>query len=294
MFCSQCGNAVAENARFCSSCGSAVAGPAASSGIVTTGVRGPSHASGNAFDHEPNWTLNFDVKHWGRGDVVGAAATFVLFIALFLPWFGIGIGGYGIPGLSESALGADGWMYLVLILNLVILGYLVARAMWDNLRLPLPHWQALAGVTGLDLLLTLICFITKPSGTTWSFGAYVGLLAALAAVAGAVIRRNEAETLPVDHVTVAAPVRARPPRESSPQSVASPVTMDPQTAPPVSPPKEQVPCPAAGPAVAAPEVPTNIGTPEFPESSKCPSCGRANPIRNRFCNGCGGPLVTGA
>jgi hypothetical protein len=238
-------------------------------------------------------TLNFDVKRWGRGDIVGAAATFVLFIALFLPWFSVSIGGYGIPGLSESALGADGWMYLVLILSLVILGYLVARAMWDGLRLPLPHWQALVGVTGLDLLLTLICFITKPSGTTWSFGAYVGLLAALGAVAGAVIRRSEAETLPADQVTVAMPVTAGSTRVSSPQSVASPVTIDPQTAPPVSPAKEQVPSSVHGPAVAAPGSPTDTGTPELPENSKCPSCGRANPIPNKFCNGCGGPLVTG-
>ncbi len=298
MFCSQCGNAVTENARFCSRCGSAVARPA-STGTGASGSRGPLPAPGNALGRESNVTLNFDAKRWGRGDVIVAATTFVLFIALFLPWFGIGIVGYGIPGLSESAVDADGWMYLVFILSLVVLGYLFARAMWGGLSLPIPHWQALVVVTGLDLLLTVICFITKPSVTTWYFGAYLGLLAALGSVVGAVIRRSEAETLPARQVTVARPVAAaaEPPRTPSSQSVASAVRIDPPTAPPVSPPRDtrahtSVPTPLVTPAPVPPTAgpPPDSGTLKVTESSECPSCGRVNPIRNKFCNGCGCPL----
>ena len=120
--------------------------------------------------------------------VIVGGATVVLSAALFLPWFGVSgsYGGYTFS-LSESALDAHGWMWLVFVLSLGVLVYLVARAMSDGARLPLSHWQALVGVIGLDVLLTLVCFLTKPFGTNWSYGAYIGLIAALGAVVSAII-----------------------------------------------------------------------------------------------------------
>ena len=301
MFCSQCGNAVAEGSRFCSSCGTAVAGPATSRGAGSAGVQGSSPASGSTFGHEANPTLSFDAKRWGRGDRVVAGATFVLFVALFLPWFSVSVGGFGVPELSESALGDDGWMYLVLILSLVIFGYLVARAMSDGTHLPLPHWQALVGVTGFGALLTLICFLTKPSGYTWSYGAYMGLVAALGAVVGAVIRRSEPETLLAGRATATTPVAAvaGPPRAPSPPVVPTPA-VDLQTAPPASPapdarPATSTPVPLATPAPVPPVAgpPADAATAELTEHAECPSCGQANPIRNKFCNACGGALAIG-
>ena len=67
MFCSQCGNSVAEGSRFCSSCGTAVAGSATSSGAASAGVQGPSPAFGKTFGHESNPTFRFDVRRWGLG-----------------------------------------------------------------------------------------------------------------------------------------------------------------------------------------------------------------------------------
>jgi Protein of unknown function (DUF2510) len=147
---------------------------------------------------ETSITPSSDAKRWGPGDMVVGGATFVLFIALFLPWFSIS--GFGVLFFTESAVGAHGWMYLVLLLSLAILGYLVARPMWQSTRLPLPHWQALLGATGLNLVLTLICLLSKPYGTSLSYGASIGLLAALVAVVGAVVvavtQSGQAETLP--------------------------------------------------------------------------------------------------
>jgi hypothetical protein len=41
--------------------------------------------------------------------------------------------------------------------------------------------------SGLNLLLTVISFLTKPSGTSWQYGAYIGLIAAVIAAAPRVI-----------------------------------------------------------------------------------------------------------
>jgi hypothetical protein len=54
-------------------------------------------------------------------------------------------------------------------------------------KLPLPHAQVLLFGTALNLLLTVISFLTKPSGTSWQYGAYIGLIAAVIAAAPRVI-----------------------------------------------------------------------------------------------------------
>jgi hypothetical protein len=110
-----------------------------------------------------------------------AVATLVLFISLFLAWFGAGISVYNftVDGLWH------GYMYITLIVSLAILGYLALVAGMDKLpfNLPISHSQVLLFGTGLNLLLTVIAFLTKPSGTSWEYGAYIGLIAAVIAAA---------------------------------------------------------------------------------------------------------------
>jgi hypothetical protein len=121
----------------------------------------------------------FDAKRWSQTDRIVAIATLVLFISLFLAWFGAGISIYHVTvdGLWH------GYMYITLIVSLAILGYLalVAGLASLPLKLPLSHPQLLAAATGLNFLLTLISFLTKPSGTSWQYGAYIGLIAAFVA-----------------------------------------------------------------------------------------------------------------
>jgi hypothetical protein len=187
MKCYQCGSDVAEGAASCPGCGApwppAAAGPGASPGLPgdAATVRRPAPAP----------AFRFDAARWTLADRVAGGATLVLFISLFLPWFSVsaGFGNFTASG-SADALTAHGYLYLVLLLALGMIGYLIARAALRDLPdLPVAHDQLLAVAAGVNLLLVLIAVIVKPGGgsslvkVSWSFGAFVGLIAAIAAFA---------------------------------------------------------------------------------------------------------------
>ena len=78
-----------------------------------------------------------------------------------------------------------GYMVIDLILAVAIVGYLALRAGFGSLPSGLSVTTAghlLAGAAGLNLLLAVVSFATKPVGTTWQYGAYIGLAAAIVAV----------------------------------------------------------------------------------------------------------------
>ena len=75
-------------------------------------------------------------------------------------------------------------MVIDLILAAAILVYLVLRAGFGSLPFGPSATAAgrlLAGAVGLNLLLAGISFATKPTATSWQYGAYVGLAAAIVA-----------------------------------------------------------------------------------------------------------------
>jgi hypothetical protein len=118
-------------------------------------------------------------------------ATLVLLISLFLPWFKASAS-FGPLSSSSSAdaLTAHRYLYLVLLVALLMIGYLVIYAgRKDMLGLRASHERLLAAASGVNLLLVLIAVIFKPPGVTplvkvsWSVGAFVGLIAAIVAVA---------------------------------------------------------------------------------------------------------------
>jgi hypothetical protein len=127
-----------------------------------------------------------DVKRWSHAERITAVATLVLFISLFLPWFtyNYGVGTVSVDGLWH------GWMYLVLILCLVIMAYLVARAGFSEMpfKLPMTEERLLLIATGVSAVLSILAFVFKPggigfSGIGWGFGAFVGLAASIVAAA---------------------------------------------------------------------------------------------------------------
>jgi hypothetical protein len=142
--------------------------------------------------------FQFDFKRLTRVDQVVGGASLIAAISIFLPWFSVTVSS-SVLGVSESATGsgtdAHGWLWLVFVLDLFILAYLVLRAGWETMpfKLPIAHAPLLIIATGLQLLLVLIAFFVVPSNegipgvsVGWAWGAFVGLIAALAA-AGPVI-----------------------------------------------------------------------------------------------------------
>jgi hypothetical protein len=130
-------------------------------------------------------SFKFDMSKWTKTERNVGIATLVFFISLFLPWFGVSIvTAYYHVGGSVNGLW-HGYMYVALLVSLALVVYLVMLAGLPKLpfNVPLSHRQVLVIGTGIDFVLALISFITKPSGTSWNFGAYLGLVVAAIAVA---------------------------------------------------------------------------------------------------------------
>ena len=135
-------------------------------------------------EHAPAFA--FDLNRLSRVDQVIGVSSLILIITLFLPWFGVSLGGYS---ASESGFDAHGYLIIPLLTAIALIAYLVMRAGWDHLpwKLPLEHAPLLLVVTGIQALIVLLAFLFKPTGTDWQFGAYLGLLAALVACGAAVM-----------------------------------------------------------------------------------------------------------
>jgi hypothetical protein len=305
MSCPNCNEPMTERMRFCPVCGTPSPPPVPQ--VVSQ--EGPVRPGQPA---APEYRLNFDIKRLGVGDCIAGVATLVLVVSLFLPWFSVGLpAGEAsvVTSSSESGLAAHGWLYPVLLLALAVLSYLVIRAMWQRMRLPLPHWQALVGMTGIMGLITLLCFVDRPSGLSWAYGAYLSLAAVVVAIVGSVLRKGEPDHLGVEPVGVPQ-VRAQipsvrvdtapgtppertptgdlsaawPERNQAEVLAAEPPRVTTTGTAPVSTPVPLQPPVAEG---AAPVV-------DAPRPATCTQCGAANPVDNLFCNKCGGSLRAAA
>jgi branched-subunit amino acid transport protein len=129
----------------------------------------------------------FDAARWTKNDRIVGVATFVLFISLFLTWFSVSASYLGVTySATASGLSAHGYLYIDLILCLVILAYLVMRALFEEMpfKLPFPEETLLFVATAINFLLVLVGFLAKPggSGVGWSYGAFIALIAAIVAV----------------------------------------------------------------------------------------------------------------
>lgn len=128
--------------------------------------------------------MNFNINRLSNNDKITAIASFVLLIALFLPWFSYNTGFGVVTGSGETV---HGYLWVVFILCLAVVVYMGARAAWDKLpiNVNIPHTPVILGVTLVNFLLVLIAFLTKPgfSGVGWTWGAFVALAAAVIAAA---------------------------------------------------------------------------------------------------------------
>jgi hypothetical protein len=140
----------------------------------------------------PARPFQFDRNRLTQADQIVGVASLITMISIWLPWFSASVG-----AISATGSGTDvhGWLWLVFVLDLLILGYLVMRAGWEEspVRLPFSHEPLLIAATGLQLLLVLIAFFDMPSfpGVSygWAWGAFIGLLAAIVAAAPVIVPR---------------------------------------------------------------------------------------------------------
>ncbi len=202
MKCVSCGNDVAPGALACPECGARLP-------LTVTPGAGPAGPPADAAT-APRATpvpmaFRLDITRWTRADRVTGGAALVLFVSLFLPWFSVSAGfGNFTASSSADALTAHGYLYLVLLLTLAMLGYLIARAsLKDMPELPITGDQLLAAAASVNLLLILAAFAFKPGGGSslvkvgWSFGAFIGLISAIvcfAPMAASVIRARSGRT----------------------------------------------------------------------------------------------------
>lgn len=189
MNCSFCHGDVPPGGHFCPTCGRPM--------VLTS-----AYPQESSYPQVALPGTSIDFRRLGRGDLIAGGGLTALFISLFLPWYTMAFSGSSLA-ISAVGSGAGGWRVLVLILCIGIAGYLFSRTIWRNPRLPIPHWQLLTVVCTLTALLTLVAFLVKPGsvasslgvGVSWSYGAYVGLVAAVVAVAGAVQRSTQPEVI---------------------------------------------------------------------------------------------------
>jgi hypothetical protein len=192
MICSQCGSNIAAGSAACPNCG------ARQPGNVSQGAAAPAPAApgGATAASKAAAAFNFDAKRWTRDDQIVGGASLLLLLSLFLPWYTVSappvnILGKEVGGGSASASGTTGhgYLWIVFILALAIVVFLVFEAGFETLPFNLPASPSalLLALTGINLILVLIAFLLKPAAgpglsVGWSFGAFVGLICAIAAV----------------------------------------------------------------------------------------------------------------
>ena len=124
--CPQCQSATSDEAGFCPNCGAALSGaPTAAQAAPVAGAPGAAAAPAGATPGVSSVpAYKFDAARWSLADRISGVATIVLFISLFLAWFGISVIGITV---TASGVSAHGYLYLVMVICILIVAYLVLR-----------------------------------------------------------------------------------------------------------------------------------------------------------------------
>jgi hypothetical protein len=158
--CSRCLVEVFPGTALCPSCGAA---------IRPTVVRRPA----------PKRTRKSQdrLKTLNAQDRITGPANLVLLVSFWLPWYRYGP--FSVDGLS-----AHGWLFIsvldsvVLVLNTVLIAFGVGDLAGSG---RVSKEQLLVLLPGVDLGLVVLAFLLKPTGLSWSWGAFLALAAAVLA-----------------------------------------------------------------------------------------------------------------
>jgi hypothetical protein len=112
----------------------------------------------------------------GQERVLGPASL-VLLVSFWMPWYSIG-------PISADGLIAHGWLFIAVVDSIVLVLYVLITAFGAGdlaAQGRMSKEQLLGVITGVDLALVVLGFLLKPTGLSWSWGAFLALAAAVVA-----------------------------------------------------------------------------------------------------------------
>jgi hypothetical protein len=110
-------------------------------------------------------------------ELVFGPATLLLLVSFWLPW-------YSVEPISVDGLTVHGWLFIAVLDSIVLVLYILITAFGVGdlaTQGRMSKDQLLALITGVNLALVVLAFLLKPTGFSWSWGAFVALLAAVVA-----------------------------------------------------------------------------------------------------------------
>jgi hypothetical protein len=117
------------------------------------------------------------VDELSRQELIMGPASLVLLVSFWLPWYSFG-------GLSADGVGVHSWLFIAVLDAIVLVLYFFITAFGvGDLAVPgaMSKDQLLAILTGVNLVLVVLAFLLKPTGFSWSYGAFLALAAAIVA-----------------------------------------------------------------------------------------------------------------
>ena len=115
---------------------------------------------------------SLNAKEW-----VAGPASLALLISFWLPWFSIG-------PLTADGLSVHGWLFIAVMSSIVLVFYVLVTAfgvgdLAEQRRMSKD--QLLVLMTGVNVALVVLGFLLKPTGFSWSWGAFLALASAIVA-----------------------------------------------------------------------------------------------------------------
>ncbi len=131
--------------------------------------------------------VKFDLSRLTATDRTVGIASLVALVSIFLPYYSASA--YGLT-ITQSGTSAHGWLWLEFLVGLALVLYLAACALWErplerHTTSPAPHKALLLVGTIVQAVLVVIALVTIPyssDGVGLGWGAFVGLVGALAAL----------------------------------------------------------------------------------------------------------------
>jgi hypothetical protein len=133
-----------------------------------------------------------DTQRLSQGQMISGIAGVLLFISLFLKWFGADSPGAGISGVSFSGWEFNNALDIYLFI-LAVFAILPALSELSGASIEVPFVDAAAAflLSVIGLIMTAYVFIDAPDGASRGIGIWLALLTVIAIVIGSYQAMNE-------------------------------------------------------------------------------------------------------